>query len=179
MPDTPSLDKIMLAKAYERVEHGREERVSGYMGKLRGMLDRPFLGDLRPASWGLLQSNGVAARELGDAPTPVRVRVSAHLDNAAAAIHLGDHSGAVSHLAAARDAAMYGGAGKALPGVMREHIAGLNQDLRAHRETNRLAGLGRGLLKVTTGADVSPHGRHQPSGLESAIAARRAARHAR
>ncbi|SRR6266851_2347060 len=39
-----------------------------------------------------------------------------------------------------------------------------------------LPGLGRGLFKVLTGADIVPHGMQPPSGVRSAIAARRAAR---
>jgi hypothetical protein len=44
------------------------------------------------------------------------------------------------------------------------------EEVASHRRT-----AGRGLLKMFTGADVVPHGMEPPSGLESAIAARRAA----
>lgn len=130
MSDTPYLDKIELARAYERVEHGREEEVHGYMSTLQRAIAHPALGQLRPASWGLLGNSGLAARELGDASPHDRLVVHSHLEAAAEAIKAGNHSSAIDHLAAARDHAMYSGMGREVPKIMRAHINGLNDDKR-------------------------------------------------
>jgi hypothetical protein len=110
--------EIRLAHAYERFEHGREEHVSEYMGRLKHMVSGATTGMLSPPHYGLLEAARKemyvgGSHDMG-AHNPAQGVVGGHLEAAAKAAREDDAEGVHTHLMAgaqaAHEAGMHGAA---------------------------------------------------------------------